>query len=224
VTEDEARQVLLLQAHESHVDRAASPQAWTLEDRSWATRQAVSAVGDHADPQRFVLARAAVAMQRLLPRQPAAQRWLQRRAWHPAWVLLAALLGGVLGVLADQLGPPQRVNLLAPAVWAVVGWNLLVYLTLLFPSPGAGLRGWLSRWQARGEEGVMALWASHAAPLSLQRLALLLHMGAMALALGLIAGLYLRGLVLDYRAGWQSTFVDAATVQAALQLLLAPAR
>jgi len=224
VTEDEARQVLLLQAHESHVDRAASPQAWTLEDRSWATRQAVSAVGDHADPQRFVLARAAVAMQRLLPRQPAAQRWLQRRAWHPAWVLLAALLGGVLGVLADQLGPPQRVNLLAPAVWAVVGWNLLVYLTLLFPSPGAGLRGWLSRWQARGEEGVMALWASHAAPLSLQRLALLLHMGAMALALGLIAGLYLRGLVLDYRAGWQSTFVDAPTVQAALQLLLAPAR
>ena len=37
----------------------------------------------------------------------------------------------------------------------------------------------------------------------------LLHAAAAALALGLIAGLYLRGLVLDYRAGWESTFLDA---------------
>jgi hypothetical protein len=32
-----------------------------------------------------------------------------------------------------------------------------------------------------------------------------------------------RGLVLDYRAGWQSTFLDAAQVRSALALLLAPA-
>ena len=36
-----------------------------------------------------------------------------------------------------------------------------------------------------------------------------LHAGAAALALGLVAGLYVRGLVLDYRAGWESTFLDA---------------
>jgi hypothetical protein len=51
----------------------------------------------------------------------------------------------------------------------------------------------------------------------------LLHVAAAALALGLVAGLYLRGLVFDIRAGWQSTFLDAATVQALLAAALAPA-
>lgn len=224
MTEDEARQVLLLQAHESAGDRALAEQTWTPEDRSWATRQAVSAVGDRAEPERFVLARAAVALQRLLPRLPAAQRWLRRRAWHPAWVWLAALAGLVLGVVADQLGPPQRVNLLAPAVWAVVAWNGFIYLGLLVPSPSGGVRQWLAGWAQRADDGVAALWARQAAPLTLQRLALLLHVAAATLALGLIAGLYLRGLVLDYRVGWQSTFLDATLVQAVLDLLLTPAR
>ena len=50
-----------------------------------------------------------------------------------------------------------------------------------------------------------------------------LHLAAAALGLGLVAGLYLRGLVLDYRVGWESTFLDAATVQPLLATLLAPA-
>ena len=43
------------------------------------------------------------------------------------------------------------------------------------------------------------------------------------MALGLIAGLYLRGLVLDYRAAWQSTFLSAASAHAFLAVVLAPA-
>jgi hypothetical protein len=54
-------------------------------------------------------------------------------------------------------------------------------------------------------------------------MALVLHLGAAALALGVLAGLYLRGLVLDYRVGWQSTFLDAAAVHGWLSVLLAPA-
>ena len=38
-----------------------------------------------------------------------------------------------------------------------------------------------------------------------------------------MAGMYLRGLVLDYRVGWESTFLDAGTVQPLLSTLLAPA-
>jgi hypothetical protein len=53
--------------------------------------------------------------------------------------------------------------------------------------------------------------------------ALVLHVVAAALALGLIAGLYLRGLVLDYRIGWESTFIDAPLVETALGMLLGPA-
>ena len=225
MTEDEARQVLLLQARESSADLVdARASTWTAEDRSWATRQAVSAVGEQAAPERLVLARTALALQRLLPKDAAARAWLHRRLWHPAWAVLAAVLGLVAGVLVDQLGPPQRVNLLAPAVWAVVGWNALVYLALLLPSPWRGLRGWMAQRFQRGEEALSSLWACHAAPLTLNRLALVLHLVAAALAMGLMAGLYQRGLVLDYRAGWQSTFLDAVAVQTALNLLLTPAQ
>ena len=219
MTEDQARQVLLLQALES----AAGVPQWQPDDRRWATRQAVATVGEEATPEHFVVARAALALQRLLPRDPPAQRWLARRAWHPAWVALALLLGLMAGLAVDQLGPPQRVNLLAPAVWAVVAWNLLVYLAVLLPSPTPDARGWLSRWVLRGHEPVALLWARHAAPLTGARLALVLHAAAATLALGLVAGLYLRGLVLDYRAGWQSTFATVEQVQAVLRWLLAPA-
>ena len=219
MTEAEARQVLLLQAQES----AGSGAHWGADDRAWATRQAVATVGEGAAPERFVVARAAVALQRLLPRDGAARRWLARRAWHPAWVAVAVVLGAVFGLAADQLGPPQRVNLLAPAVWAVVAWNLFVYAALLLPLPALGLRDLLLRWRRGADDGVAVLWWRHAAPLAGDRLALVLHSGAAALALGLLAGLYLRGLVLDYRAGWQSTFLDAPAVQALLDTLLAPA-
>ena len=224
MTEFEARQVLLLQAHEEGGPSAA----WSVEDRAWATRQAAATVGERAPPERFVVARAVMAMQRLLPRVPAAQRWLARRGWHPVWVLLAALIGAAAGLAADQLGPPQRVNLLAPAVWAVVGWNVLVYIALCMPRPPPGDRRALGRWGlGTGDDApgaaFGALWSRHASGLQLERWALVLHTAAAALALGLIAGLYLRGLVLDYRAGWQSTFLEAPAVQAALDFLLAPA-
>ena len=234
MTEDEARRVLLLQAVETTTAAAPAPGRvpsgpWSADDRHWATQQAVATVGEDARPEGFVVARAAIALQRLLPRDSAAQRWLSRRGWHPAWVVLAMLLGFIAGVLADQLGPPQRVNLLAPAVWAVVAWNLVVYVLMLVPLPTGGVRAWLAGLGLHGPGGggapaaAGALWAEHAAPLMTHRAALVLHSAAAALAMGLVAGLYLRGLVLDYRAGWQSTFLDAAGVQQALGWLLAPA-
>ncbi|MDP2005605.1 MAG: DUF2868 domain-containing protein [Rubrivivax sp.] len=220
MTEEQARQVLLLQARESEAPSAL----WSADDRRWATREAVAAVGDDARPEAFVVARATAALTRLLPRDAAGRRWLSRRGWHPAWVGLALLLGWLAGLAADQLGAPQRVNLLAPAVWAVVAWNLVVYAAMLLPLPRLGLRDALARWGLGSDEGPAALWARHAAPLQAARAALVLHAGAAALGLGLVAGLYVRGLVLDYRAGWQSTFLDAQGVQQALQWLLAPAR
>ena len=225
MTEQEARQVLLLQAHE-----AESGRHWSADDRQWATRQAAAVVGEDATPERFVVARAALGLQRLLPRDASARRWLERRAWHPAWVWLGAVLAFVAGVAADRLGPPEHVSVLAPAVWAVVLWNLCVYLVSSWrfaSGAGHGVGGQLGPWFARRGQGAdlsaSLLWGRHAAPLSMQRAALVLHTAAAALALGLVAGLYLRGLVLDYRAGWQSTFLDAPTVQALLDALLAPA-
>jgi len=138
------------------------------------------------------------------------------------------VLGAALGLAMDVLGGSQRINLLAPPVWAVIAWNVVVYLSLLLPVPKRA-RAWLARRLARPAGGSAPLqacgqaWARHGWPLTLARAALLLHLAAAALALGLVAGLYLRGLVLDFRAGWQSTFLDATTVRAVLATLLAPA-
>ncbi|NJL17877.1 MAG: DUF2868 domain-containing protein, partial [Nitrospira sp.] len=51
----------------------------------------------------------------------------------------------------------------------------------------------------------------------------LLHAAAAALAIGVIAGLYLRGFSFLYKAGWDSTFMEAEGVHTFLSILFAPA-
>jgi len=65
-------------------------------------------------------------------------------------------------------------------------------------------------------------WPILVAPLWQQRAARLMHFCAAVLAAGAIAGLYLRGIALEYRAGWQSTFLDATDVARLLHVVLAP--
>ena len=49
-----------------------------------------------------------------------------------------------------------------------------------------------------------------------------LHLAAAVLPLGLILGLYVRGLVLRYEAGWESTFLGPEQVKSLLGVLFAP--
>ena len=65
-------------------------------------------------------------------------------------------------------------------------------------------------------------WARVAAPLYGARAARVLHLAAAATALGVIAGLYTRGLAFEYRASWESTFLGAEQVHALLSVTLAP--
>jgi hypothetical protein len=65
-------------------------------------------------------------------------------------------------------------------------------------------------------------WTLLAMPLWQQRAARLLHGAAACLALGMIAGLYLRGIALEFRANWQSTFLGAGDVSRILGVVLAP--
>ncbi len=51
----------------------------------------------------------------------------------------------------------------------------------------------------------------------------LLHVAAAALAIGVIVGLYLRGFSFLYKAGWDSTFMEAEGVHTFLSILFAPA-
>lgn len=222
MTEAEARRVVLVQAHEE----GAPTSVWTDDDRAWATRAARQDAGDGAPFERFVTLRAQHALTRLLPRDPEARRWLDGHGWRPAWVVVAALVALGLGLAADRIGSAQRIDLLAPPVWALVLWNLAMYLALLVPGRTHVLRRWLGRLGTGapdGKPGVHRLWAGPGLRLAMPRAALVLHVAAAMLALGLAGGMYLRGLVLDYRAGWQSTFLEATSVQAVLDVALAPA-
>lgn len=215
---------------------------WSEDDAEQATREALSALPAEASDAQFLASRAERALQRLQPRLPGLGEWLAAPGWFGLGALALLLGAFVLGAAIDHVGGGQRINLLAPPVWAVVLWNLAVYLALLawpWRAPGdeRGALGTMARWLAArftppapASPAAAALLArvvadgsTLTAPLTRARLARLMHLAAALLALGLVAGMYLRGLVLDYRAGWQSTFLDAAQVQALLDSALAPA-
>jgi hypothetical protein len=228
LAEPAARRVLLVRAHET-----ADTPLWTPEDRAWASRLARETVPAGAPASRFLDERAVHALQRLAPRDPAIARWLGRPLWRWSWLLAALAIGLLVGLAVDAVGSAQRIDLLAPPVWGVILWNLLVYGTLLLPRGtlrGGRLAGALARRLAGGRvrgSGPLATftadWVPRVLPALVARAALLLHVAAAALAAGLVAGLYLRGLALDYRAGWESTFLEPGTVHALLSTLLAPA-
>lgn len=231
MNERAAGEVLLLRAFET-----SGFTRWSDEDRAWATRSALQAVGSDAPAEVFLAARAQAASSRLEALDPLLPRWRAARFWRGEWAWLAGAAGLLLGVLVDHIGGVQRINLLAPPVWGLLAWNLAVYAALPFtPASGGALRraltGWWRRWRTPSlPTGSAAAWsrfaddwAAASLPLNGARLALLLHLGAAALGLGVMAGMYLRGLVLDYRAGWESTFLDAGQVHALLSVGLAPA-
>lgn len=78
-------------------------------------------------------------------------------------------------------------------------------------------------WVQEARKRFLALWWPHVRPVWTQRLRQLLHLGAACIALGIVLGLYIRGLALDYQATWESTFLSANQVQVLLQALLGPA-
>jgi hypothetical protein len=167
----------------------------------------------------------------LAERDPTIAAALRAAVGTKAWIGVAvALLAFVLGVASDAIGPSQRINLLAPPLLAVLAWNLLAYafMALHAAAPGPLRRG-LAQALRRPSGNHPALvryaanWAEVGGRLHEARAATVLHACAFAFALGALASLYLRGLVFEYRAGWDSTFLSAAYVHALLSVVLGPA-
>lgn len=70
-----------------------------------------------------------------------------------------------------------------------------------------------------------AHWSKCARPVILSRWQYLLHLSALFIVLGAIAGMYLRGLVFDYNVIWASTFIkDETSVSSLVNFLLGPAQ
>jgi hypothetical protein len=246
MTESDARQVLLVRAVETAP--ADLQGSWSAADSDWASDEARRRVGEDAGAERFLASRAGLALQRLGERD-AAWRADPLRPGRGALTLVLLLGGGLLAglIVGNVLGPERRINLLAPPVWGLLAWNLVVYAVLLV----AGLRRW-----ARSDRGgpappvwvslvrrvsafvaartataqVAAVrarhgadWALASAPLQAHRVAAVLHVAAALLAAAVVLSMYLFGLAFDFRAGWDSTWLDASQVQRALGLVFGPA-
>lgn len=159
--------------------------------------------------------------------------------WNPLLVLVAwnvLVLGlGPLVRLAWRRRPrpappslsPGAVRLSAPRV----PWLVRRVLSPLWPSAWMALQR--ERVDAAGlaaaelraiAERFWASWRDAAAPLLGVRTRLVLHAGALALVVGAIAGVYVRGVFLQYDVVWRSTFVrDPESAGTVVRLVLGPA-
>lgn len=200
--------------------------------------------------QRMLAARASTLLKQIVARHPFVDTVLGV-AGGPAWVSsLLVLLGLLFGLMLSALDGTQRINILAPALLGLVLWNLLVYAAVFVgwirSSAISSLRRrWLAGAIARN--GLARLtrlivksasfnaplsealrrftgeWYEAAKPLLVARATRVFHLCAAAVGVGLIAGMYLRGIALDYQAGWESTFLDAQQVHALLSVVYGPA-
>jgi hypothetical protein len=246
MNEQAARHVLLVRAVES-ADRERA--LITEADRQHAARAAAelarwsaSERGEAASAERFVEKRAELLLGKLSERERRLAQAVRGLAWRPWIGVLLPLIALSLGAFVQQVGDRQHINVLAFPLLTIVLWNLVVYLLLLARAllalgrgtpPLAGARGAVVGFARRGGRRLSGTagdafaafldeWTRTAAPLLGARAARVLHLSAALLAVGAIAGLYVRGLVLEYRAGWESTFLAVPQVHALLSSVLGP--
>jgi hypothetical protein len=215
---------------------------WRDDDAAWASAEARRAIGEGGDAgkaQAFIVKRAALAQRRLAERDPAWRAPLQGgapRAWR--WLLLAAAMAVAGYVVGGVFAAPRRINLLAPPVLALLVWNLVVY-GLLLVAAGRGPSAWLSnaieqartRFARRGAAAPLlaararfaAEWAVATRVAQQRRVATVMHLCAALLGLLVIASMYVVGIAFDFRAGWDSTWLDAEQVRQLLAAVFAPA-
>lgn len=149
----------------------------------------------------------------------------------------------VVGYLTKALGPSGVVSILAFPLLGVMLWNLLAYVLmavsrLLGKGPGPLIGALVNRLgnkkrqasveRAAGEGPSAGLgkftarWTKAAGPVFAARTASWLHLGAAALGIGAVFAMYSQGMLNDYQATWESTFLSADSVRGILSVALAP--
>jgi hypothetical protein len=141
---------------------------------------------------------------------------------------LAGVLGWNLAVYAviavgraRQLARVFRRADLAPRRLGSLGrWLARAYMAGRTRNLGASLQSAVAADSARRFQ---ELWLRAAAPLGAARARVVLHLAAAAVALGAIVGMYASGIAFEYRATWESTWLEATAVQGYLDTVLGPA-
>jgi GTP-binding protein EngB required for normal cell division len=128
--------------------------------------------------------------------------------WMSWLVVLAAFL---LGIGTDAIGSASNtVNILAPPLLLLMLWNVAVYVFIAVNSLSKSRHFKLPKLDA-------------AEAIALARGTTVMHWAAAALALGALLAMYWRGLVFDYQALWQSTFLSAQSAHQLVRTVLSPA-
>jgi len=207
------------------------------------------AVSDDALLARALGARAERLLPPLVQRFPIVDEALGRTR-TPRWLLLALLvLAFASGLGLSAMDGSKRINVLALPFLGLIAWNLVMYVLLAAawvkartasPAPSLRRGNLLARLLERRVAPLLrttrrvhavlgealgryaSSWASFGAASTAQHARRWLHLAAAVVALGLIVGLYVRGAVLRYEAGWESTFLGPAAVRAVLGVVFGP--
>ena len=247
MNEQIARDVVMVRAIETTDQKQ---EILSEDDRLYASRSARElaqwqASGKHAEVtgDDFLQQRSDLLLKRLAERNPAFASFSKRRYGLQGLTWALPLLALVLGVALDRITDPHRVDLLSAPLLLILAWNFVVYIGLLIslviPSraPGWPKDGMVRRLSvgklvlprkmppvlATALLSFMGEWAQLSAKLTAARLNRTIHLSAALFSLGAVASLYARGLLAQYGAGWESTFLNASQVHGLLSFLFAPA-
>ena len=238
--EMQARAILLAQAFETSALLTDSELDRVDDEASLL----VLTASHDAKGMAWVMARRAdILIARVQSQHPALVTSLGKPLFSRA-IFFTPMAALVLGVGADRVANPHRVDVLSAPILVILAWNLVVYAVLLasfFRHAGPLADGFFMRWRqrfqswsggfgrqteaspaTRASAAFMRLWQPATAALNAQRLITVMHIAAGAWALGIVLSLLGRGLFVAYGVGWESTWLDAAQVHFVLKVLFAP--
>ena len=240
-----ARRALLVQAIENSDSQGKLLSPVERDDIDRLALRAAGRDGNNTavHVEAFLRERTQQVLRVVENRNPALAALQNRRPWAQKLALAAFVAAVVFGAATDRIANPHRVDLLSLPLLAIIAWNLLVYAALMASfclqrrrparaASSSSFMRWAESWhgwarrssplRAQVTAVFMRLWHGATAALQAQRWRKLLHLAAAGWAFGVGVSLFTRGLVVEYRVGWESTFLDAGQVHAILRVLLTP--
>ena len=203
--------------------------------------------------EMFIIRRAELLLQTLKNFHSEAVIDLKRVQWKGWFTSLLFIFCFISGFIANEFESGRRLNLLAFPVIGMLVWNFAVYGINAFlrirgkftDKPDGILKGpiifaasylatrFLKREDKHSIDKDSTLhrcfqnfsneWLRFSSPIYQSHASRIMHICAMIFAVGIISGMYLRGLEKEYYAGWESTFLEPETVRGFLSIVLGPA-
>ena len=216
---------------------------WSDADRAWATRAAAEVVGEAGGAETFLARRATLAIDGSARGIPRCRAPCARCGGDPGWASRSSCCAFALGVLVDRIGggaEDQRAGAAGACAAGLEPRRLCRRRRRIRPpvrrrrnrraacagqrraSPAASrVRGAAARFASRSS-AFADDWTRCSGPLYGIRAARILHVAAAALAAGVVAGLYLRGIAFEYRATGKARSSMPRAVRAIVAVAYAP--